>query len=428
MGTTKFLFKDVWQSKHQLDKKEKLQNIQDIIDAIEVPSEMGRIPQKIASSFSSFTADQWKNWTLYYSMFAMKGHLPKQSYDVWVKFVEACHLLCRPVITNTDLSKAHENIMAFCKSFEAVYGSVLVTLNMHFHTHLIECIIDYGPVYAFWLFSFERYNGCLGSYPTNKKNIELQIMRQFHRTQYVKSEAKPVIFNDEFLSCFESLSHNQVGSLALSNCELDEQVYLSARTMIKGELTQGPLWLTTEDRIEVQGKKREGLVSGTHLTYLKESLKTFLRNINTDQVSGAFKMYQSVKYLGEIFGSTESRLRNSGNIMASWNGYDGKIDPKSELQPGKVVYFMRFFVMMKGSDKPSLIDMAYVKWLQRHSEKEFFHKDLATVWAAHSLFDPEGPSSFMPVKRIDGKYLPGHIKVKGESVTVAIKRNSKIIW
>ena len=318
--------------------------------------------------------------------------------------------------------------MAFCKSFEAVYGSVLVTPNMHFHTHLIECIIDYGPVYAFWLFSFERYNGCLGSFPTNKKNIELQIMRQFHRTQYFKSEAKPDTFNEDFLSCFESLSHTQVGSLALSNCELDEQVYLTARTMIKGELTQGPLWLTTEDRIEVQGKQREGLVSGTHLTYLKASLKTFLRNINTDQVSGAFKMYQSVQYLGEIFGSTESRLRNSGNIMASWNGYDGKIDPNSELQPGKVVYFMRFFVMMNGSDKPSLIDMAYVKWLQRHSEKEFFHKDLATVWAAHSLFDPEGPSAFMPVKRIDGKYLPGHIKVKGESVTVAIKRNSKIIW
>ena len=34
-------------------------------------------------------------------------------------------------------------------------------------------------VYAFWLFSFERYNGILGSYKTNNRSIEIQLMRHF---------------------------------------------------------------------------------------------------------------------------------------------------------------------------------------------------------------------------------------------------------
>ena len=36
--------------------------IQDRVDAICVPSKIGRIPRKIASNFFSFTADEWKHW------------------------------------------------------------------------------------------------------------------------------------------------------------------------------------------------------------------------------------------------------------------------------------------------------------------------------------------------------------------------------
>ena len=50
---------------------------------------------------------------------------------------------------------------------------------MHLHTHIIDCIKDYGPVYSFWLFSFERYNGLLGNFRTNQRSVELQIMRKF---------------------------------------------------------------------------------------------------------------------------------------------------------------------------------------------------------------------------------------------------------
>lgn len=45
-----------------------------------VPSDIGRIPRKIASSFGGFTAEQWKNWVIVYSMFTLRGILPQEHY------------------------------------------------------------------------------------------------------------------------------------------------------------------------------------------------------------------------------------------------------------------------------------------------------------------------------------------------------------
>ena len=38
---------------------------------------------------------------------------------------------------------------------------------------------NYGSVYGFWLFGFDRYNGLLGSFHTNNREVEVQLMRRF---------------------------------------------------------------------------------------------------------------------------------------------------------------------------------------------------------------------------------------------------------
>ena len=50
---------------------------------------------------------------------------------------------------------------------------------MHLHMHLKECLQDFGPVYSFWCFGFERFNGVLGLYHTNSRDIGLVMMRKF---------------------------------------------------------------------------------------------------------------------------------------------------------------------------------------------------------------------------------------------------------
>ena len=68
---------------------------------------------------------------------------------------------------------------------------------MHLHTHLPDCVFDYGPVTGFWLFSFERYNGILGDFSTNNKSIELQLMRKFTKYQVVCSLEFPERFKNQ---------------------------------------------------------------------------------------------------------------------------------------------------------------------------------------------------------------------------------------
>ncbi len=68
-----------------------------------------------------------------------------------------------------------------------MYGNQSCTPNMHLHLHFKEYLLDYGPAHSFWCFSFERYNGILGSYQTNRKSIEVQILRKFVRKQTLQS-------------------------------------------------------------------------------------------------------------------------------------------------------------------------------------------------------------------------------------------------
>ena len=54
--------------------KEHLTSIQEIIvNSVNVPDGVGRIPWKIQSGFSRLTAEQWRNWTVIYSIVALKN-------------------------------------------------------------------------------------------------------------------------------------------------------------------------------------------------------------------------------------------------------------------------------------------------------------------------------------------------------------------
>ena len=49
--------------------------------------------QKISSAFAGFTADQWKNWTIIYSLYALRDILAPPHYHCWESFVIACRLV-----------------------------------------------------------------------------------------------------------------------------------------------------------------------------------------------------------------------------------------------------------------------------------------------------------------------------------------------
>ena len=128
LGTAKHVI-ETWKSLSVIDSKT-FDAIQRKVDSFVSPPDNGRVPYKISPGFSGFTAEQWKNWTLYFSLFALKDAIPWQHYNCWLLFVKACFLLCRRTITSTQLKEADEFLMKFCQKFAELYGSDRCTVNL----------------------------------------------------------------------------------------------------------------------------------------------------------------------------------------------------------------------------------------------------------------------------------------------------------
>lgn len=141
------------------------EQIQECVDSFFVPSDVGRIPRKIETGFSGYTADQFKNWITIFSILSLFGILSGQHLECWQHFVLACRILCKHTLS-MNITLADALLMQFCLRVQHLYEKSAVTPNMQMHAHLKEDLLNFGPVYDFWLFSFECYNGILGNQPT----------------------------------------------------------------------------------------------------------------------------------------------------------------------------------------------------------------------------------------------------------------------
>ena len=200
LGTAKSMFK-LWMEQGLLNKKD-IQTIEKRIEEFDVGTGFGRLPHKISANYGCYTASQWKNWTLIYSLYVLDGLLSEKHMRCWQAFVLACKFLTRPVMTALELQKADLMLLQFYQKFEQLYGKSHVKPNMHLHGHLKECVLDYGPIYNFWCFSFERFNGILSSFKTNNRCIEIQLMRKLLSDHFVSSASLPNEFEEHFLPMF----------------------------------------------------------------------------------------------------------------------------------------------------------------------------------------------------------------------------------
>lgn len=189
------------------------QTLQEKVDSMNAPSKIGRIPRKIGSGFAAFTADEWKHWVLIYSVYALHGILPEDHYRCWCTLVDSCRYLCQPVTTFTTIEHAHDLIVEFCKTFEALYGHQRCTPNMHMACHLASCIKDYGPLSSFWCFPFERFNGVLEGVSKSWLNPEKQMFVKFLDLQLTRHCISTG--NDKFLSDFCE-QHNMIDNSSRS--------------------------------------------------------------------------------------------------------------------------------------------------------------------------------------------------------------------
>ncbi|OAD68570.1 hypothetical protein PHYBLDRAFT_172991 [Phycomyces blakesleeanus NRRL 1555(-)] len=129
LGTAKRMM-ERWVADGIIDNK-KLVAMQKAVEKIVLPPDYISLGTKIAKGFPYMKADKWKSWCL------------------------ACRILVMPSICESDIATAHKYLEDFCKKCETLYSLDLLSPNIHLHLHLQDTTRDFGPVYGYWLFSFE---------------------------------------------------------------------------------------------------------------------------------------------------------------------------------------------------------------------------------------------------------------------------------
>ena len=366
LGTSKKMFQ--LRNNLQLFSKSQLREIEERIKSVEVLSDIGRLPMRIASNSGSYTAEQWKNWTLIYLIYCLKGILPEQHFRCWQTFVLACKYLCQTVISKTDLDIADGLILKFCKSVETLYGKHVITPNMHLHNHLKEVILDHGPVASFWCFSFERFNGIMGSTTTNKRSVELQLMRKLLISRQLKDMKTP----DQYQGNFIDLCSPSGTADSDATQEISSQNW-SVKHEFENIATQAPLHV-------INWRNDSGITepSSYKLVHLDEDDAILLKQvyqimypekeIELANLAETMHKFGSIIICSTTFGSKmQPRGIRSSKILASWPADNGQVLKDMFLMSaGTVRYYFKHSIQV--GDEHVTHYFACMRWYIPHEQ------------------------------------------------------------
>jgi len=163
LGIARWIVKRLWIEEGVLSA-DSLKVIQKTMNRFQVPADLGRIPGKVncGEGFANFTANQWRIFFTVYATVSLWDHLSDVDRKILVHFVRICLIMVSRIEERDSMRDAHNRLIEIVKLIEENYGRNKITLNLHLSLHLLECSNDYGPLYAFWCFFFERMNGMLG--------------------------------------------------------------------------------------------------------------------------------------------------------------------------------------------------------------------------------------------------------------------------
>lgn len=404
LGTGKHML-TLW-SDNGLLTKHHFNCIQEFVDRMTVPSDVGRIPLKISSGFAGFKADQFKNWITIYSIPALYQILPSDDFECWRHFVLACRILCQHSLTAVDLTKADALLMQFCKRVQRMYGEDAIKPNMHFHGHLKDVILDYGPIQEFWCFSFERYNGILGNQHTNNRAIEPQLMQQF----LLDNLSSSYPFPSEFKENFESLGLDSYDRSRVSGSLLDTMTQSQSVPILPSKYKQ------------CVHNSRERLI----LSQLFVKLNVNARNVSVNTV---YKKYSSIQHHGKTYGSSGNRpMSCSYVVLASWNevyfGVPRSPFPNTVLnshqRPVNVHYYIAVTCTYTNGEKQErqTFNLAHVSWFHSHPRCHEIGKP-AELWHV-DVFEPYGIHSYVPFELILGRCAHCITSINDESLLVVV--------
>ncbi len=378
------------------------------------------VPNDIGSKYPYYNSYQWKEFTLSYSMIAYKGIIPREYLECWGLFVQACHLICQPILKMKEAEEAHQIFKQFGSSIEKLFGKEAVKPNHHLHCHLMECIFHFGSPYSFWLFPFERYNGDMGKLHTNNQEMELTLTRKFAEMSAVSGMVSMLTRKQKllFLPYLKNFSFSPVELPT----DYDQLCHASSAPLIECQTAWKQL-----DHINPCLKKHQELevLDDDDRNLLKSMYQSMYPNdtITEEDVS---EFYYS---LGRIY-IENTRLAALGSdpgrhcmIMAYWPDQSGLVhDGVSTLYMGRVKSFLRHTLRLSGKYVPHIL--CVIDWKANFEDSRMQHGYLppVKVYRNRSIFRGQ-PCIYMPVQRIHSICVHSYQTVNGFKDCIVVVPN-----
>lgn len=399
LGTAKHVI-STW-TKRNILTQQNLESIQNKTELLSFPYDIGRIPTKIGSSFSGFTADQWRTWTTVISPIVLKGILPSEHLRCWLLFVNACRLMITRIISLDSVSKADDYLVLFCKTFQTLYGDMACTPNMHLHMHLKECFLNFGPAHGFWSFPFERYNGILGTFHTNNKNIEVQLLNKFIRYQMMKRMSAKEEWFSNAGNDHDVLKLNTRGSV-----QETEQLNVLSLMKLATDINIGSVSYKIFKNcayIKTVPPMHERVLSSLAANQLQMVYQQLYPNQTISFFSLIYNHYKRVIFADDFIGQGEV-------VMAYWPGNGSSLDNinYSACRVGIIKYFLKHTIKVAGEKDSSEHLFCYINWKQVHPFQDWYGK---SALVSSTLNEVENACCYMPVQRIAFRCASGELVV-----------------
>ena len=298
----------------------------------------------------------------------------------------ACRRLCKRELTREDIIVSDSLLMRFCSRICQLYGDDVATPNMHMHAHMASFIKDYGPSHAFWLFSFERYNGLLGMQPNNNKAIEIQLMRRFLRDGMhlnLLQESNSRDLHDTF--------YDVVGKHALDFDSLK----------VTGDCSDCSYLEPPKYTMSALGKDEKQVL-------LCERSPEYCGRLTLHDLPSCVKRYDHVRI-------NNNKLTSKDYVLAKpLFMFPG--DSEIVSRPAEIVHFVKHTFVVDGDCKSSLF--AVVQWPLNHPRKDAMGKPVE-IWCK-CLYEPFIKNVFVPVDSITCRVMHAYEPIDGEEVLVVI--------
>ena len=276
--------------------------------------------------------------------------------------------------------------------------------TQHAHgCHLKDIMLDYGPVYVHWCFSFEKYNGMLESMHKSWINPEKQLLAKCIDLQLVNTIDIFTAENDYFVSViFRDISMLKSITAARSSGSADQMTYESLDIIQQLSSRSGPTHNIDPEEKKYHKIMHEKCLTDQKLQCMNHVYKAIYPNNRIVHILRLCKEFKSLNINGDEYISEKSRSQKSPTIFAHWSSLVSNVDTTGDApyQIGNVSFLRNQITLNTETGVKSVTTLlVYVKWYEEHPKRNSFHHSIIVCGTHfHTLCN----ASFIPVARIMG--------------------------